>query len=106
MKNLEFLEILGQDCDWTAFRNKSFLISGATGLIGKALVDLLCYLSENLNLSIRLILISRNIREEDYKKDYIRVIRHDVNIPLDDINLPSVDFVILQSGSIRKAYRN
>ena len=43
MKNQEFAEILQQKCDWSAFKNKNFLISGATGLIGKALLDLLCY---------------------------------------------------------------
>ena len=94
MKNQEFAEILQQKCDWSAFKNKNFLISGATGLIGKALLDLLCYLNKSLSLNIRLTLISRNINEAAYDNDYIKVFQHDVNFPLDGKFSEAADFVI------------
>lgn len=47
--------------DWNYFRHKSFLISGATGLIGSLLVSSLAYANSVYNLDLKLHLIVRNI---------------------------------------------
>ena len=38
--------ILKQDCDWANLRNKTILISGATGLLGSVLTDMFSLLNE------------------------------------------------------------
>lgn len=82
--------ILLQKCDWNKLKGKTILITGATGLIGTILVDMLILLNENFSLGIKLILISRHEKQSSY--DFISYLAHDISNPL-DINLP-VDFVI------------
>lgn len=95
MKNEEeFSLVLQQNCDWCLFKNKTFLISGATGLIGTAIVDLLCYLNTKRSLNIKLILLSRSIQPRDYATDYITALQHDINEPLCDVITKPVDFII------------
>ena len=40
--------ILAQNCDWNKLYDKTILISGATGLIGTVLVDMLVFLKRLL----------------------------------------------------------
>lgn len=47
--------------DWEQFRRKTILITGATGLIGDNLVNILAYNSQEKGLNIKLILLVRNI---------------------------------------------
>lgn len=82
--------ILKQDCNWFRLRNKTLLISGATGLIGTPLVDMLVFLNIQYDLGLKLILISRTERSSKY--DFIRYIVHDISIPF-TIN-EKLDFVI------------
>lgn len=46
--------VIGQSIDWDRFRNKSVMISGSTGMIGRFLIDVLMHLnaSRELNCSI------------------------------------------------------
>ena len=46
--------------DWTCFKNKTFVITGSTGLIGSNLVKALLFVNGEKNLNIRLILPVRN----------------------------------------------
>ena len=86
---------LQQKCDWTLFRDKTFLISGATGLIGTVLVDMLRFLHKSLTLNIKLILISRNITESDYGDDFIKIIPHDINFPITEkLGKLRIDYII------------
>ena len=57
--------------NWDLFRDKSVLITGATGLIGTFLIDLLMYRNLNYNNNISVFAVSRNkekanIRFNDY----------------------------------------
>lgn len=47
--------------DWNQFRDKTFLITGSTGLIGSNLVNAVAYNSQNKGLGISLILPVRNV---------------------------------------------
>ena len=73
--------ILKQNCDWEKLKNKTILITGATGLIGTVLVDILVFLNARFNLNLHLILISRHEKKSDY--DFIRYIAHDISEPLE-----------------------
>ena len=82
--------ILLQNCDWNKFKEKTILITGATGLIGTILVDMFIFLTENYDLGIKLILISRHEKQSSY--DFISYISHDISKPL-ELNI-SVDYII------------
>ena len=72
--------ILKQDCDWYKFKEKTILITGATGLIGTVLVDMLIFLNLHFSLNLKLILISRHKKESDY--DFVNYIIHDISQPI------------------------
>ena len=52
--NLDFIE-------WKQLQNKKILITGSTGLIGSNLVNAIAYISQKMNLNIKLILPVRNV---------------------------------------------
>lgn len=48
--------------DWELFRNKTFLITGATGTIGSFIVDLLMYQNSAIDLQAKIVLVSRDVQ--------------------------------------------
>jgi len=59
---------------WDLFKNKSFLISGASGMIGSFLVDLLMYQNIHDNLNCKIFGLGRD--QERAKKRFIRYWKH------------------------------
>ena len=55
----ELEKVAGLGLDWSVLQNKSLMISGATGMIGSFLVDLIAYLNETKNLSCTVIALGR-----------------------------------------------
>ncbi len=53
-------EVADLDIDWKQLKNSNFMITGATGLIGKCLVDTILYLDETKKLNCHIIAIGRN----------------------------------------------
>ena len=82
--------ILFQKCDWSRFQGKVILISGATGLIGTFLSDMLIFLNEKFSLGMTLLLLSRH--EHDFNLNYVRNIKHDISKPLEIDE--KIDFII------------
>ncbi len=62
---LEEYEKIKEDLadNWKLFKNKSILITGATGLVGSYLTNFLIYLNNKLSLNIKLYCMSRNIEK-------------------------------------------
>lgn len=58
-------EILNCGCDFSIFKNKVFLITGSTGLIGSLYIKSLLYISKKLDLNINVIALARS--EEKFK---------------------------------------
>ena len=48
---------------WDDFREKSFLITGATGLIGQTIVNVLTYANIRKQLNLRIYTLVRNIQK-------------------------------------------
>ena len=82
--------ILLQNCDWLKLKNKTILITGATGLIGTVLTDMFIYLNISFSLNLNLILISRH--ENKSKYIFIKYLNHDISSPI-NIN-DKIDYII------------
>lgn len=83
--------------DIKELHNKSILITGATGLIGSYLIDLIMYANEKDNVNIKVYALSRSKEklEKRFKKyhnnlNFVEVIQ-DVN---EEINIEQVDYII------------
>lgn len=91
-KYLEDVELVsGMDLPWERINGKSILLSGASGLVGSFLIDVL------VKKDCRILALGRD--EERAKRrfshcwDRICFISHDINVPL-DICVDKVDYVI------------
>lgn len=82
--------ILLQNSDFSLLKNKTILITGATGLIGSVLSDMLCFLNEHFSLNLKLLLISRH--EKKSENSCAKYITHDVNLPFTTDE--RIDFII------------
>ena len=59
----DFEQISQSSVDWELFKGKSFLVTGATGLIGSLFINSLLYVSAQKNLDIRMIAMVRNLEK-------------------------------------------
>jgi len=88
--------VAGLDLPWDRLKDKSILISGATGLVGSFLVDVL--LSKSIGCTVYA--IGRNeerakMRFSNWVEDeHFVFIPHDINTPLIRPDLGTVDYVI------------
>lgn len=82
--------------DLTIFDKKSFLVTGATGLIGSAFVDFLLFLQKKYN--IKIYVLSRGLKnllekfEFEINANKITPIIQDISVPL--LGLPKFDFIV------------
>jgi thioester reductase-like protein len=94
----EICAIANYNLNWGKLKNKSILITGATGLIGTFLIDVLMYRNAIYNDAITIYAIGRNkektlARFENYlSSNYFFFVQHDVEMPVElDI---TIDFII------------
>lgn len=86
-------------------KNKSFLISGSTGLIGSFLIDALIYGNNNYDLNCHIYAISRNVEKaktmfDYYKNDNLSFIKADVNESF-DIENEKIDYVLHLASNVQ-----
>lgn len=88
-KNETYIEdiasVLGLKCDFTLLKDKTILITGATGLLGSVLTDMLKLVSEKFTLNLNLILISRHCLNEIEKHDFFSIRRICCDLSKDSI---------------------
>ena len=83
---------------WHNLEGKSILITGATGMLGTYLIDVLMYLYEKQNISCKVIAMSRckkNFEERFFpylENKNLQFLQHDVNTPFENINIKA-DFI-------------
>lgn len=72
--------ILNLNCNFFELKEKTILITGATGLIGSVLVDMLVFLSNTYKLDLNLLLMSRTAesRSEKFEDTFIHHIKCDI----------------------------
>lgn len=77
------------EIEWEYLKNKTILITGATGMIGTYLVDLFMYKNQFYNTQIKVIAVSRNKDRAELKfqqymdNKFFKYISHDINRPID-----------------------
>lgn len=86
------------DLDWSKFKDSSILISGATGLLGSFLVDVIAEKNEKSGLNCKIYALGRNeekARERFvyFDKDYFEFIPYDINEPL-NFKGDKLDYVV------------
>lgn len=96
---------------WEKLENSSVLISGASGLIGSALVDVLMYRNDNCNLHCKIYALGRDEKKAkerfSYCKDsaYLEFVSGDINQPPVISKMGTVDYVLhLASNTHPMAY--
>ena len=61
----DFKQITERNIPWDALRNKTFLITGATGLVGSLLVKCLLYANQTIDLNAKIYAVVRNTEKAD-----------------------------------------
>lgn len=109
---VEDLEYAAQvDLPWEKLSGKSILLSGATGMIGSFLIDVIMYKNKHDNLNCHVYAVGRN--EDKARKRFgaywgnnnFDFVKHDVNKPMDGLNLNTINYVLhLASNTHPMAY--
>lgn len=87
--------------DWEKLHNSSVLISGASGLIGTFIVDVLMYKNSHDGLNCKIYALGRNLRNAQERfshysqNEYFKFIPHDINIPLQNFDEKADTFFTL-----------
>lgn len=111
MKLLEIEEYVKQieqyanyNIDWNLLKNKKFLISGATGMIGKCLIDIIMYKNKTENLNCTIIALGRNKEKasnrlgEYFDNSNFKFIESDINRAI-DIEDEKIDYILHAASS-------
>lgn len=99
--------ILSEDLPWDSFRNKTVLVTGASGMIPSYVVYTLLGLNDSKHMGIKVLALVRNeekargIFREILEREDICLIAQDVTTPV-DIDGP-VDYIIHGASSARPA---
>lgn len=100
------------DLPWNQLKNKTILLTGATGLLGTFFVDVVMYRNIYFDLGCKLLLIGRNIDkakqrfEKYWNSGFLIFYTHDINLPL-EINEQKINFVMhLASNTHPLQYAN
>lgn len=89
--------------EWEKVRNKTILITGATGLIGTTLVNGLAYSSRERNLKVKIICLVRDRKKAIvrlHKDADIRVVSLDQKIEIDE----PIDYIIHAANPTSSSY--
>ena len=100
----QIIEYSNYDLDWDNLKSKTFLITGATGMIGKSLIDLLMYKNEHDGLNCKIIALGRNkdkafLRLGNYFSNRnFQFLEVDINSPI-NINENKIDYMLHAASS-------
>lgn len=108
----ENLYTASKQIDWQRLKNKTILITGATGMIGRCLVDFIMYANNNFFMNIKVIAVARNneyahkVFVKYFDNDNFKFFKHDVTIPFNNLSLYKIDYIIhAASGATPNIFR-
>ena len=103
--------VVTQPLPWKRLEGKSLLISGATGLVGSFLVDVIMYMNRKQNLNCTIYVLGRSIERAKSRFGYcfdselFHFISYDINQPFVRNDISDVDYVLhLASNTHPVAY--
>lgn len=109
LEDLEYAA--GVNLPWKKLSGKSIILSGATGMIGSFFIDVIMYKNKHDNLNCHVYAVGRNEEKARkrfgtyWEKDNFDFIQHDVNKPMDGLNLNTINYVLhLASNTHPMAY--
>ena len=92
--------VAGQPIPWEKLEGKKFLITGASGLIGSFLADVLMYKNHMDHLECHVYAVCRNEeRAKERFRDYLQeeefsIIAQDINLPLTKLEGQKIDYIL------------
>lgn len=97
-KDIEYVATL--PFAWDKLKSKTIMISGASGMIGSFLIDIIMYRNITMGDNCSIIALGRNV--EKAKKRFVKYwgdenfifVSQDINVPLDDSKFGKVDFIL------------
>lgn len=98
--NADIQYVAGLDLPWNSLKNKSVMLSGATGLIGSFLIDVILEKNNSDNLNCTIYALGRN--EEKARNRFSKwandphlvFIKYDVKKPLESERIGTVDYIL------------
>ena len=100
----DIIEYSNYNIDWNLLKNKKFLISGATGMIGKCLIDIIMYKNKNENLNCTILALGRNKEKafdrlgEYFDSSNFKFVESDINKPI-NIDEDDIDYILHAASS-------
>lgn len=115
IKNPLYLEdirmVVEQPLPWNLLNGKSLLISGATGLIGSFLIDVVMYLNKEQEINCKVFALGRSEEKAKarfsycYESAQFQFIPYDINFPFERDDIGDVNYVLhLASNTHPVAY--
>lgn len=103
--------VAGLDLPWSKLQDKSVMISGATGLIGSFLVDVIMYRNLHMGMNCKVYALGRNEERAKERFGYCcaeetyQFVPYDINQPLVREGLGTIDYILhLASNTHPVAY--
>lgn len=102
--NEEIKKYASKNIDWEKLKDKTFLITGATGLIGKFLIDVIMYKNDTDNLNCNVIALGRNESKAKerfancYDSKLFKFYETDINEPI-TIEEEKLDYILHAASS-------
>ncbi|MEI2394587.1 NAD-dependent epimerase/dehydratase family protein [Paenibacillus phytohabitans] len=100
--NVDYIEdiklVANLDLPWELLKDKRILISGASGMIGSFLIDVLMYRNNYYRDNCCVVALGRDVKKaahrfsDNWKSDFFSFHSQDINTPLD--NMGDFDFII------------
>lgn len=102
--NKDIIKYSNSNIDWNILKNKNILISGATGMIGKCLIDIIMYknINENLNCTILALGRCENKAKERFESYFenpnFKFIESDINKEI-NVEEEKINYVLHAASS-------
>lgn len=104
-------KVADKSLPWDKLKEKSLLVSGATGLIGSFLVDVVMFLNYKWDLKCKIYALGRSEEKAKsrfgycYSSSLFQFIPYDINLPFVRTDIESIDYVLhLASNTHPVAY--
>lgn len=96
----DIMNVVAQPVPWNKLQDKTLLISGATGLVGNFLIDVVMYLNKERKLNCKIYALGRNEDKAKsrfgycYESSLFQFISYDINLPFVRNDIGDVDYVL------------